>query len=297
MAGNAKDLAATGGPSLVAGSRWLAQLVRPETALTLNLSGLSGRLRLPPGWRVTSRTTDEHLWYFVGEGGFEAQIGGGAWQEISAGSFLWVGPGVPFCFHLPPDGSLAIVRLRLRICHGGRPVKAPWPWHHVARAAAVGRWLESLVDEAGEDRPWAAARRRALVLGLSTEFFRAAAEIDSDSPGRLSPAQQQALRDFLARRRATRTRPSDLARALDLSTDYFTRRFRQTFGRSPRRWLVEERVRLAAVRLVESNRQVGEVAAEFGYPDVFSFSRQFKDITGESPRAYRERRGRMLAMG
>lgn len=297
MARSAKDLAGIGDSSLAAESRWLAQVCHPDSALKLNLNGISGRLRLPPGWSVQSHTQEEHLWYFVGDGSFEAQIDRHPPGIISAGGFLWVGPGVPFRFHLPRDGSLAIVRLRLRIRRSGRTVDAPWPWHHAPNAATVAPWLEALVDEAGGQLPWAAARVRALVLGLSTELFRVAAEAAIEPSGRLTRAQQETLRDFISRRGAMRTRPADLARALDLSADYFTRRFRQTFGRSPRRWIVEQRVRLAAVRLIESNRQVSEVAEELGYPDVFSFSRQFKEVTGESPRAYREKRGRMLALG
>jgi AraC-like DNA-binding protein len=63
--------------------------------------------------------------------------------------------------------------------------------------------------------------------------------------------------------------------------------FRRSFGVSPRRWLMQERIRLAARRLCDSTMSVSAIAQDFGYADVYPFSRQFKDVMGQSPLAYR----------
>lgn len=52
-------------------------------------------------------------------------------------------------------------------------------------------------------------------------------------------------------------------------------------------WLVRERLRWAAQRLSESDIAIGDLARQLGYPDIFSFSRQFKQVHGVSPRAHR----------
>ncbi len=52
---------------------------------------------------------------------------------------------------------------------------------------------------------------------------------------------------------------------------------------------MRERIRSAAARLADSTLNVSEVATEHGYRDLTLFSRQFRQIMGTSPRAYRRR--------
>ncbi len=48
------------------------------------------------------------------------------------------------------------------------------------------------------------------------------------------------------------------------------------------------------MHLVESKLSISQVADEFGYADIYLFSRQFKEETGLSPRNYRERATRTI---
>ena len=50
-------------------------------------------------------------------------------------------------------------------------------------------------------------------------------------------------------------------------------------------------MRLATVRLLETNSNISEIALQLGYRDVFLFSRQFKAVHGLSPKAYRHQHG------
>ena len=106
----------------------------------------------------------------------------------------------------------------------------------------------------------------------------------------LSLAQRLHLHRLLEERAASGIAPSELAASLQLSPDYFARQFRHSFGIAPRTWIKRERVRLAAQTLLESNLSVKEVAHHFGFSDIFLFSRQFKQVTGQSPSAYRAAR-------
>ncbi|MFA7345681.1 MAG: AraC family transcriptional regulator [Terrimicrobiaceae bacterium] len=81
--------------------------------------------------------------------------------------------------------------------------------------------------------------------------------------------------------------PGDLARLAGLSTDYFTRQFKHSFGVSPREWMVRQRLRQAAGLLAETDERISEIALRLGYPDVFLFSRQFKAGFGSSPQHWR----------
>lgn len=105
----------------------------------------------------------------------------------------------------------------------------------------------------------------------------------------LSPGDLTRLRLFLRKRLPRCPSPSDLAKELGLSPDYFARVFRRSLDRSPRAWLVEERVRSAAASLLESDGSISAIAAAHGYTGLTLFGRQFRAVMGRSPRDWRLR--------
>jgi AraC-like DNA-binding protein len=78
-----------------------------------------------------------------------------------------------------------------------------------------------------------------------------------------------------------------LARAVGLSRAAFARRFAAVSGRSPRRFLNELRLALAASLLSSSDDSLAELAARVGYMSEFAFSRAFKRQHGVAPGAFR----------
>lgn len=77
--------------------------------------------------------------------------------------------------------------------------------------------------------------------------------------------------------------------AAKLGIDYhrFRRLFTQTIGISPGQYRIQRRIALARRLLMQRHLSVSEVARELGYPDPFVFSRQFKRVTGMTPRQAR----------
>lgn len=288
MASDVKKMARNGEGDARRARRWLEQIAAPATRVDVDLLGLPGRLRVPPDWNVSAGPQGNDLFYFVVEGSFQAVIRQTE-VEVAAGDLLWIGAGHAFGFRRPGDSPLLVLRFRLCLTAVGKPVAAPKPWRHVKGATSAARWMEQIIDEATVSRPWREARLRGLALALGTEVLRAE-PAGEHTRGFLHRVQCAALEKRVQASPAGRPSVAELAKAAGLSTDYFARCFRRTFAQSPRRWLVEQRVRRAALCLLESDRRVGEIAAEFGYADAFTFSRQFRDVMGESPRRYRERR-------
>ncbi|MBL4702061.1 MAG: helix-turn-helix transcriptional regulator [Phycisphaeraceae bacterium] len=79
----------------------------------------------------------------------------------------------------------------------------------------------------------------------------------------------------------------DLAKQVCMNYESFRKHFSETYGSSPQQYRIEHRIRQAQYQLLETDMSVQEMAQLLGYPDVFSFSRQFKATCGKSPTAYR----------
>lgn len=82
----------------------------------------------------------------------------------------------------------------------------------------------------------------------------------------------------------------DLLKVAHMSQSSLFRTFRQIMGRSPLDYLIHLRVGKAAQLLQSSSLRVREVSDAAGFADSNYFTRQFRAITGVSPREYRRRR-------
>jgi len=80
-----------------------------------------------------------------------------------------------------------------------------------------------------------------------------------------------------------------LARVSGVSEAHFARSFKQAFGVPPHRYLLTRRVERATVLLRDTELSISEIAFQAGWSSLGTFGRTFRDITGESPGAVRER--------
>jgi len=74
-----------------------------------------------------------------------------------------------------------------------------------------------------------------------------------------------------------------VAKSLKMSYSLFRKRFAEEIGVPPGRYQQKRRMETAYKLLEAGELQVGEIAAKLGYPDIYSFSRQFKRLSGQSP--------------
>jgi AraC-like DNA-binding protein len=80
-----------------------------------------------------------------------------------------------------------------------------------------------------------------------------------------------------------------LARVSGVSEAHFARSFKQAFGVPPHRYLLTRRIERATALLRDTDLSITEIAFDTGWESLGTFGRTFRDITGESPRAIRER--------
>lgn len=81
---------------------------------------------------------------------------------------------------------------------------------------------------------------------------------------------------------------SDLAEQMCLSSDHFTRIFKQISGMSPIQYIQAKRIERAQTLLLASRLSIKEIAETVGIPNLSQFSKLFTKETGHSPREYRD---------
>ena len=80
-----------------------------------------------------------------------------------------------------------------------------------------------------------------------------------------------------------------LAEMAELSPYQLDQRIRSLFQLSVRQFLIKVRIDSACEKLARSEHPIARVALDCGYSDQSAFSRQFRQVVGISPLAYRKR--------
>ncbi|UFH57950.1 AraC family transcriptional regulator [Spirosoma sp. KNUC1025] len=83
----------------------------------------------------------------------------------------------------------------------------------------------------------------------------------------------------------------NIAQSVNLSTSFFSRKFRQDTGYAPIEYFNHLRIQKACQLLHFSDLRINEVAYQLGIDDPFYFSRLFKKQMGVSPAEYRKTEG------
>jgi len=142
------------------------------------------------------------------------------------------------------------------------------------------RLLESPATALQQQTVW-----RELVLSL---LQRHAAVPDAGKPGKEHRAVSLA-KELLQAQLAAPPSLEALAAAVNLSPFHFARVFRRATGMPPHTWLMQQRIARART-LLQSGCLPLEVAMQLGFADQSHLSRQFKQVYGVGPGAYRSAR-------
>ncbi len=81
----------------------------------------------------------------------------------------------------------------------------------------------------------------------------------------------------------------ELASKLNMSCTNFRRVFASFYGVSPNAYRIQKKLEMIESILITEDILMKEVAEQFGYADVYTFSRQFKKYTGVAPTTFRHR--------
>jgi len=130
-------------------------------------------------------------------------------------------------------------------------------------------------------------RRAAALLGIDLSPRGDATAERSYLQGGLAPWQARRLRSYIEEKLDSTIRAGDLAGLVRLSTSYFFRAFRNTFGETPVAYIMKRRMRRAQELMLKSRVSLSQVALECGMCDQAHFSRTFRRIVGTNPTVWR----------
>lgn len=87
---------------------------------------------------------------------------------------------------------------------------------------------------------------------------------------------------------------TDIAAEINMTVPSFCRYFKKHTGKTFTEFVNEYRVVHATKLLSETDAQIGEICYDCGFNNVSHFNRNFKKITGQSPRDYRQSLDRVV---
>ena len=80
----------------------------------------------------------------------------------------------------------------------------------------------------------------------------------------------------------------ELAKRINLSPNYFVKKFKERTGYSPMQYVVIIKMERAKFLIEQSDAQIGKIMEELGFYDASHFSKLFKKYSGYSPKKFRE---------
>ncbi len=111
-----------------------------------------------------------------------------------------------------------------------------------------------------------------------------------DSKERLLAWQARKVLDHIDRHVTNRVLVADLCALVQRSAAHFSRSFRHTFGHSPHAFVIRRRVELAAQCMLQTDTSLSDIALRCGFVDQAHLCKHFRQVTGETPAAWRRTR-------
>jgi AraC-like DNA-binding protein len=108
-----------------------------------------------------------------------------------------------------------------------------------------------------------------------------------DGRGRLLAWQARKVRDYIDSHITGPVLVADLCALIQRSEAHFSRSFKRTFGESPHSFVVRRRVELAAQYMLTTDAPLSDIALQCGFTDQAHLCRQFRQIAGQTPAAWR----------
>ena len=224
------------------------------------------------------------LVYVLGEGAAYLKQGDQPLRTCGQGDLIFVYPDVPLSYG-PQRGSKWS---EFYVSFGG-PIFDLWrragfldPAKSLRHLPRIRRWLprlEAVADPTLPDSPRGMLQRICRLQQFLVDISE-----DALPAGDAHPWIEAAQRELVEH---PTTPPEAIARGLGLSYDTFRKEFARVAGLPPAKYRQQRLMDQARWLVTERRLNNKQIAETLGFCDEFHFSRRFRQVTGQSPRAFR----------
>ncbi len=153
--------------------------------------------------------------------------------------------------------------------------------------APVNGFLRQLTAEEKVRDPFSVPMRRCCLKGLLLQCLRVSGT-PGDAPDGIRTRQILKAAEYISEHYMYPITTADVARAVNFSPNYLSRRFRAEAGIGLHEYIVFVRLHHAAQELLSTTDSITAVALRCGFSDSNYFKDSFKKKYGVTPRSYRK---------
>lgn len=150
-------------------------------------------------------------------------------------------------------------------------------------AALMQAMREEVREGCASGRLYGEAISLALLAYLASRYAIVGVAENSTS---LSPSDKRRLVDYIRDNLIDNISVTELARLVQMSPSHFSRVFKASFGVTPYRFVMQERIERAKAMLVEAKLSASQVSTASGFASQSHFVKVFRQITGVTPKQY-----------
>jgi len=249
-----------------------------------------GRNVAKPDYRSGPRQIDYYSMHFVREGRVELLYGNQV-AVLGRGDLFCLFPHVTYVYRIVPSPrTLEMVWLAFDGDQAGpmlamAGISEQKPYLH----GAVNKDLDILLQQMLQVM---SVRGTKYVLALNGLIYRMfAGLIPEQEPETVRTETAGWVRQsitFMNAHYAEQITVADVAGQIGIDRSHFSRVFSQTVGMPPVKYLQKLRMDRGSDLLRGTSLSITEIALTIGYPDLYSFTRAFRNHFGTSPRKFRE---------
>ncbi|MHC4886184.1 MAG: helix-turn-helix domain-containing protein [Planctomycetota bacterium] len=232
-------------------------------------------LTVPLEWKIEPRIIEDIHLLFVRGGRGDYWVDG-RHIPMEAGRVVLVGPGVEYVAEQDQNDPPVIIPVRFDLVARRRPVLPPFAMDLLTTPDDPYEPLFTLSRDfhlAGDDAA-AGSALHCILKRLEQSHSR----VNSQRDRRIEKIHHR-----ICQAPERRHPLAKLAQACGLSPKHLTRLFIAQYGISPKQLQIRLRINRARGLLEDTPLHLKEIAARLGYPDAYTFAKQFKAQTGIPP--------------
>jgi AraC family transcriptional regulator len=157
-------------------------------------------------------------------------------------------------------------------------------------AALMMAMRDEIRDGCASGRLYAESISLALLAYLSGRYATPTPRPLDNCDTSLSRGQRRKLVDYIRANLIGNISVTDLAELVQMSPAHFSRVFKASFGVTPYRYVMRERVEGAKAMLASAELSGSQVAIAFGFASQSHFVKVFRQFTGVTPKQYKASR-------